>query len=107
MQIIEIQLGAAPNIIVPDKFACDGHINRVLNVCSDYHDLFAGHGGPVIRSEVILAAELTRRAHVAPKLINTINAILAVRGIKAAAIDVTRARAHELAEYVMALPSEG
>ncbi len=124
MQIIEIQPGAAPKISVPDKFPYEGHINKVLSVCSEHHELFASHGGPVTRSEVILATELTRVAQqhsdeddleewegydtddVLPNLINTIDALLGVRGIKAAAKDVAQAWADELAEYISGLPSE-
>ena len=121
MQIIEIKLGAKPAISTPAEFPYQEHINLVLSVCDNHRELFEGHGGPVSQHEVILATELTRVAQqlidedgledwesysiddVVPNPVHTLDAILATRGIRAAARDVTQAWADEVAEYVMGL----
>ena len=121
MPIIKILLGAKPVISVPANFLFQEHSNLVLSVCDNHHDVFEGHGGPVSRFEVILATELTRVAQqaddedeleewesysiddVIPNPISTLDAILAVRGIEAAARDLTQAWADEVAAYVVGL----
>ncbi len=61
-RIIRIRLGAEPKINAPER-SDECFVANVLRICNeDNHEFFLKHGGDVLRSEVVLAMDVTCQA---------------------------------------------